>query len=139
MPYVYSTLSANVEYAVYEESKHKEISVIHRTILIKGGANIIHISHPHTPVGIQTEVSDEDLELLEKDYHFKEHVKHGFIKVSHADKAVEKAVKDMKAKDASAPLTPDDEIFKKKDENGNTKGVTVSESTKSYGKKKQNG
>ena len=55
-----------------------------------------------------TEISDDDMELLEKDYHFQQHVKNGFINVMKKPGTAEKAVADMEKRDQSAPKTPED-------------------------------
>lgn len=104
--YVFSTLTANTAYAIYNYESH-DLPIIEKQIVIKGGANLAD-KNLVTPQGVMTEVSDEDLALLEQDYHFKDHIKNGFIKVEKRKAEVEKAVKDMKDKDRSAPLTDKD-------------------------------
>lgn len=122
MPFIYSTLSADTAYAVYAPSVG-EISIIEKTILIKGGANIMPFRGDNTPCGAKTEITDEELDLLEKDYHFKEHVRFGFIKVERSSVDIDRVVRDMKDKDKSAPRTPDDPEFQ-----GNATTVPMSDS-----------
>lgn len=106
--YIYSTLTADNAYAIYENNPNADIPVIERKILIKGGANVADRKTLYTPKGVVTQVSDEDLALLEKDYSFQQHVKNGFIKVERHEAPVEKIVADMTPKDKSAPKTPND-------------------------------
>lgn len=110
MPYIYSTLSASVAYSFYKAGGADMPTRVHK-ILIKGGANVAQ-NEPdgglHTPLGLATFVSDEDLKLLEGNPVFQLHVKNGFIVTDEKRKDVRKVAKDeLKAKDASAPRTPD--------------------------------
>jgi hypothetical protein len=107
MNYVYSTLANNQGYTHYEKAADggalpREI----KTIFIKGGASVAQksgSSDVFTPHGFATPVSDEDLELLEKNYTFNLHRKNGHIKVDKKDKEIEKAVADMNRVDQSSP------------------------------------
>lgn len=112
MNYVYSTLTCSNLYVDYEKSQHLNVKI--GQVLIKGGANVATegMRSPITPHGAVTEVNDDELEMLERNYHFKEHVKLGFLKVDRAkisfDKAernVEKTVSDMSKKDGGSPKT----------------------------------
>lgn len=116
--YVYSTLTADNAYAVYARNPNQDVPVIERSILIKGG-NGVATKHLVTPRGVVTEVNDEDMELLEKDYHFQQHKLNGFITVEKKEIAVDKAIKNMAPKDKSAPKTPAD--YKKGDAPGTLK------------------
>lgn len=116
--YVYSTLTADNAYAVYAHNPNQDLPVIERSILVKGG-NGVATKHLVTPRGVVTEISDDDMELLEKDYHFQEHKRLGFITVEKKEIPVEKAIKNMAPKDKSAPKTPAD--YKKGDAPGTLK------------------
>lgn len=116
--YIYSTLTADTAYAVYAGNKNQDLPIIERTILIKGG-NGVATKHLVTPRGFVTEVDETDMELLEKDYHFCEHRRLGFITVEKKEISVEKAIKNMAPKDKSAPKTPAD--YKKGDAPGTLK------------------
>ena len=62
-----------------------------------------------TPVGYHTEVSDEDLALLEKNATFQLHKKNGFVRVDKKNTDIEKAVADMNRVDGeSSPKTEAD-------------------------------
>jgi len=113
--YIYSTLTAPQIYIQYAPG-NGNVRVSQKRILIHGGANLARPSGNFesrlgvsTSRGEVTEVSDEDLLLLEKNLCFKNHVKDGFITVRREEhKEIENAVKDMAAKDKSAPKTPED-------------------------------
>lgn len=111
MNYVYSTLSNSVTYHKYADTPVEQNPIILKSVTILGGANIADFRY-HTPVALRTEVTDEDLEFLESDYHFNEHIKKGFIKIEKRKNIeVEKAVRDLNKKDLSAPKTPQDPEF----------------------------
>jgi hypothetical protein len=121
--YIYSTASQTTDFAIYTPTGPQQNSRIERVITIKGGANVA-TRYPNlsTPLGVVTQVSDEDLAVLEKDYHFQQAVKHGFYTVDKRKADPEKVAKNMAPKDRSAPRTPDDPEFHQKN-NGTTKGV----------------
>ena len=117
--YVYSTMTSSTAYAVYKETNAKDIPVITKKILIEGGSNVVPIPSKGiiTPRGVVTEVSDDDMALLEKDYHFNEHKKHGYITVEKKAIPVEKAVAAMEPKDAYEEKKAEDgiKIYKDKE------------------------
>lgn len=110
MHHIYSTLSCDTLYVDYRKSEN--LNVRDGQVLIKGGANVPTegMRSPITPHGVVTPVTEDQLVLLENNFHFQEHVRLGFIKVDRekisfekAEKNIEKAVKEMKAKDETAP------------------------------------
>jgi hypothetical protein len=117
MNYIYSTLTSSQKIPRYKDGGSKEIGVIEKFVLIKGGANLAHGNSLNgglglmTPKGVVTEVSDEDLEFLEANGSFKRWVERGFIRVEKREKSLESMVKTMTQKDQSAPKTPDDPEF----------------------------
>lgn len=124
MNFVYSTGTASTDFCIYEPYRQRDANdqspvPIEKKIRINGGSNLAD-KHLVTPLGVVTMVSDEDLELLKNDYHFKEQMKHGFIKIEARKKDVEVVIKDMQKKDGSAPKTPGDYA-----EDGRVKPVTV--------------
>ena len=113
MFFVYSTLTCDNTYAIYKQTDVKSNAIISHKILIKGGHGVATKQFV-TPYGVMTEIEDSDMDLLREDYHFKNHVEKGFIKViKKREYDVEKACKDLKDKDRSAPKTPKD--FEKSD------------------------
>lgn len=112
MPYIYSTLANDNLYHLYEKQDSKGGSVIdvpriEKSVLIKGGAGVA-TKHLVTPLGIVTNVSDDELELLEANEAFQTHVNNGFIKIDKKKIEVEVVVADMNGRDNSAPVTPED-------------------------------
>ena len=103
--YIYSTLPTDQAIAVYDDSG---IAVHH--VLIKGGGQM---PTPHglgfeTLLGAITEVSDEDLGVLRRDFTFNHFVTQGFFKIDSKMVDVEKAAADMNIKTPSAPLSESD-------------------------------
>ena len=106
MAYVYSTLSCDQGYAIYDKGADGT-PILNRVIHVKGQANITN-KVLVTPRGVATEVSDADLETLNKDYHFSEHVKNGFITFESKKFDADEVAKDMTKQDRSAPKTKDE-------------------------------
>lgn len=118
MPYIFSKLAADMQYVVWKEPDDKNAKTRRfpeRKILVKGGAGVAS-KHLVTPEGIVTEVTDEELALLEAHSLFQLHKKNGFIKVENKEVKIDKAVRDMEERDFSAPKRPKD--FKKAPETG---------------------
>lgn len=106
MPYVYSTLSNDNEYRIYEKGG-ADIPVVKGHVLIKGGAGIAN-KNLITPRGVPTEVTKEQLEMLEGNDQFKMHKENGFISVDTKQADADAVAKNMTKKDKSAPKTPED-------------------------------
>lgn len=121
MPQIASTLSCGNDYAIYHKTD-SGANPIAKVVSIKGGANVARRGGESgilTPQGIITTVTDEELEALRQNEDFNLHEKNGFIKVlNQSSTKVEKAVKDMKESDDSAPLKEADFT-----ENGGKRGT----------------
>ena len=104
--YVYSTLTNDNLYTFYVPSAN-DLPNIEKQILIKGGANMAN-KHIITNYGVVTEVSDNDLDLLNTHVEFILHKKNGFIKIQKKKVEVEVAIVDMQSRDKSSPLVPQD-------------------------------
>ena len=114
MPHVASTLTCNNIYAEYHNSGTGAPIRGHQ-VEIKGGHGMADKNFV-TPTGaVLTEVTDEDVAMLEKCPAFIEHQKGGFVHILKRKVDGEKIVSDMKTRDGSAPLTP--AHFKDKDPN----------------------
>ena len=107
MFYVFSTLTCDTNYCIYGNQTNRDVAIAKKKILIHGGHGVAN-KHVYTPMGVMTEVSEEDMKLLEADVHFQNHVKDGFIKVEKKKADTAKVAADMEQKDGSAPLTPQD-------------------------------
>lgn len=107
--FVYSTLGQDMEYNAYV--KQPEGPVKCSGVLIRGGAGVIVVKTKDTPIGIRTEISDEQCKALvgekenEGNQVFKKHIKNGFIQVVKGKEKVSTMVKDMEPKDNSAQKT----------------------------------
>lgn len=111
--YVYSTLSADMSYTHWLPGADAgSLAAEGKTIFVQGGANVAQKAKNSTdiwtPLGRATEVSDEDLALLEQNSVFQLHKKNGFITVQKKKADVEKVVADMMRGDKSRPLTESD-------------------------------
>lgn len=112
MPQVASTLTSDVKYTLWDAKTggvNREIA----HVTIRGGHGIAHKrSHGgiETPVGMITSVTDDQLAMLLKDEVFQTHQKNGYVKIIETDRKVEpeKAVKDLEAREPSAPLNDAD-------------------------------
>ena len=113
MPYIYSTSTADININLFAPAPPSEkdtgkARTILKTILIKGGANVLTRKTIATPLGASTKVTDDELESLQKNPIFNKMVKNGFFHVDKKNIKVEKAVKDLNAKDKSAPKVASD-------------------------------
>lgn len=147
--YVYSTLAADVSYNHYVASeivkslipgvapKATQVPRIEKSVLIKGGAGVAPagIRRLETPLGVSTPVTDDELELLEKNDVFQLHVKNGYITVRRKKVDAEIVVADgMESRDVSAPVTPEDGLAgdpHNKDKDGELKGKPTGRFAKS--------
>lgn len=126
MAYIISKLSADTDYVVYGDVTGGK-KVILKHILIKGGAGVTDRKTLLVPGGFATEVSEEDLELLEKNPVFQIHKKNGHISVMHKAGKYEAQDKAENAEDLqtdkSRQQTPED--FKGEFEAGEESGQKV--------------
>jgi hypothetical protein len=116
--YIYSTLTNDYSYTNWtrptDPNKYPEIIA---QVLVKGGANRA-TDKLITPLGVRTEVTDQQLEQLEVNTTFKRHKDQGLIVVMTDKEDPDDIAKMMTAKDPSAPITPNDPIFKRTDADG---------------------
>ncbi len=103
--YVYSTLSCNQKYTIWDESNKSDIHVAKEHIIIRGGTNIAD-KHLHTPEGVLTVITDDQAKKLQTIHAFLEHQKLGFVKIENKKKEPEVGVIGMEKADNSAPKTP---------------------------------
>jgi len=112
MAYVYSTLSCDNEYRSYGKGGG-DIQNVVAHVLIRGGAGIAN-KNILTPKGVATQVTNEELAILESNDQFKLHVANGFIIVENKKAEADEVAKNMTKKDKSAPATPEDYVGDKK-------------------------
>lgn len=117
MPYVYSTATCDAKYCAYAKTPAGASGPrrIEKSVYIKGGHGVAsafknsNFGMVHTPYGVATCVSDEDLDFLLNNQGFKSAVEKGFMTYDKATKPdPEKKAKNLKSKDGAAPMTPKD-------------------------------
>ena len=104
--YVFSTLANDQNYTNWIAGG-ADVPIKGHSVLIKGGTGVAN-DRLITPLGVSTEITDYDLEELQKNPSFKAHEKEGFVTVKAKKVEVEKVAADMNLKDESAPLTDAD-------------------------------
>ena len=125
MPYIYSTATCSGTYCQYPPpnttSGHNTAI---RRVTIKGGHGLAspirgHIHGLiHTPQGVVTQVTQDELDFLMSNRSFLRHMKAGFITVDDRKVDPEKKAASMAQKDGSAPKTPADfEVSEHSDRN----------------------
>lgn len=102
--FVFSTLANDQKYTNWLPGGG-DVSIPDRAILIKGGAGIANDRFV-TPLGVMTEIEEDDIAELEANKVFQLHVKNGFITVQKRSADAEKVAADMNRTDPSAPKTP---------------------------------
>lgn len=107
MKYIVSRASQDNEYIVWETTPNG-IKRVKKSVLIKGGANVIDKTTKTAPNGVITEVSDEDYELLAEHSAFQRHVERGFVEVMKEEKKAKETSKKKGKKDGGSQLTPED-------------------------------
>lgn len=106
--FIVSRASQDNEYVVWETTTNGQKQP-KKSILIKGGANVMDKHTMTTPNGVVTEISDEDWEILREHTAFKRHMERGFMEVMKEEKKARKSSKEKSdKKDGSAQLTPKD-------------------------------
>lgn len=116
MPYIYSTLSNDQNYAKYPPKiDPKAITQPIKTFFIAGRANILDEKF-NTPKGIVTKVSQADLDILRTIKQFNFHVEAGYLVIDEGNKELDpdQVAKGMTPKDSSAQLDDSDFEEKKK-------------------------
>lgn len=104
--YIVSYESASVEFPKWEKTTNGVTAK--SAVVIKGGANVLNKRTMHTPTGIITEVSKEDLEFLKTQSLFNEKIKAGSYEIVESEKKAKEKSKERKEKDKGAQLTAKD-------------------------------
>lgn len=105
--YIFSTLTASQKYPLWARTPGRDIPHMVSYVLIHGGANL-----PSkvlvTPRGVMTPVSDEQYKCLTRCSGFQNHLKNGYLKVEDQPFNPDIVAENMKSKDSSAPMVPED-------------------------------
>lgn len=106
--YIFSTLATDMRYTGWKDGG-ADLPSIEHSVFVKGGAGVAN-NRIITPLGVMTEVSDDDYEWLvaSKNYVFERHVENGFIIVQDKSADADNVAADMQRGDPSKPLTDDD-------------------------------
>ena len=104
--HVFSKMSASVKYVDWVKGG-ADLPFHGKSVFIKGGAGIAS-KHLITPLGVHTEITPEEAEILKRNHVFQTHLKNGSVVIQESNADPEKVVGDMGADDPSAPLTPAD-------------------------------
>lgn len=105
--FVYSTLPAAQAYTSHKATGDEGLSIPERTVIIKGGASLADHRF-ETPLGVMTEITEDDFEFLKKNVVFMRHAQRGFIKVLDEKIDVEKVAADQNRASGDVPVTPQD-------------------------------
>lgn len=104
MAYIYSTLTNDQSYDIYDVSP-SGVQVLVASVKVSGGHGRIN-NHFVTPRGVVTQVTDAELKLLKKCDVFNTHVKNGFIVIDNSKRDAEAVASEMEVADKSAQATP---------------------------------
>src|SRR5487761_2501543 len=91
--HVFSKLSSDVTYHDWVAGG-ADLPVKAHSVTIKGGAGVT-TRNLITPLGVDTEITEKDAEVLNRNEIFKLHKKNGFVQIQKKDADVEKVVADM--------------------------------------------
>lgn len=112
MPHLVSTMTHSVKYTLWK-SNPGGINTPLKHVLVKGGHGVARRDSTgglHTPNGVTTQVSEEDLEFLLRDEVFQLHVKNKAITVLKSEpRHIAKVTADM-GESPDRPLTPKDSL-----------------------------
>ncbi len=101
--YIFSTLANDQNYTNWVKGGG-DIPVKGQSVLIKGGTGVAN-DRLITPLGVATEITEEELSILDLNPVFVKHRQDGFITVRNKKAEAEKVASDMNLMDKSAPLT----------------------------------
>ena len=108
MPYVFSTATRTIDFVEYSKPDNPRVlPAILRKVTVKGGANVAD-KHVHTPNGVATLVTDDDMAFLVGNAEFNRAVKCGFMRIERDQANMDSVVNDMTPKDGCAPKVPGD-------------------------------
>lgn len=125
MPYIASTSTCPTSYTEWSHGPDNRL-IKGRSVVIKGGYGMANENFVTPQGAVITEVTEDELNFLQSDHHFKEHEKNGFVTIIAGRKAPsgERVEKDMSPGDKSQPIRP--EQFKN---DGNVEDISVHSSS----------
>jgi hypothetical protein len=110
---IYSTITNDTQITEWLNltTDGKVLPTIGRRFTLRGGAGVANKRTLVTPLGVMTEASADEMDFLNNHVMFKQLVATGWVKVVKAtgwQNDVDGVVADMKQRDGSAPLVPND-------------------------------
>jgi len=100
--YIYSTMSSDNDYIIYDNGFAKS------KVTIAGKANVANKLTLLVKQVAVTCIAQDKYELIKENYHFKKHLENGFLTVENKNIEAQKISKDMAKKDKSAQKTKED-------------------------------
>jgi hypothetical protein len=112
--YIVSTVTSDIRIVEYaSQLRQNDVPVIKRGFTIKGGANRAAPKTLLTQDGVLTPVSALDLSWLMQNGEFQRQVREGWMTLITDDRDVNRALRDLQAKDGCAPLVDGDKRLDK--------------------------
>lgn len=108
---VYSTLSNGTEIVDWEVDERNNIPKRKFSVVIKGGANVMSKKGLITPLGMMTEITQEQMDFLNSHPMFLQHVKDGWmtpVKASGWRDDPDTVAANMASRDGCSPDKPED-------------------------------
>ena len=104
--YVYSTLASDQIYNVFPESEPDGIAIPAASVKVLGGAGVAgDWKRLHTPRGVATPVTDEQIAILRQNKTFALHEKNGYVCIEEGNFDADDVASTMSETDPSRPLT----------------------------------
>ena len=114
MAFIVSKASQDIEYVDWTDGVNG-VKRAKKSVIIKGGANVVDKKLLSVSNGTVTEVSNEDLEFLKSNTAFQRHLERGWMSIEKGKETAEKVAKKKRTnkdgetiKDGSAQLTAED-------------------------------
>ena len=104
--FVFSTLANDQKYVDWSKpATEGQLPVEQGSVVIKGGFGMMNDRFV-TSMGVRTEVTEEQMAMLQRNPGYLAHLKAGFLTVHTKPAEAEKVAADMNRADGSLPLTP---------------------------------
>lgn len=106
--HILSTLTNDMRYCRYKKAAPGQPPQVDASVVIHGKAGLPG-KNLHTPRGVSTPVTSEELELLQANRVFQKHAENGFVTILATDpRDADKAAADQNEGDGARQLTPGD-------------------------------
>ena len=120
--FIYSTLPCAQQYTLYaKDQPNPTVNVVDKHVLIEGGHGVAN-KNIITPYGVMTEVTEEQMEILNNVPQFKSHKEAGYISVRDKQDDVEKVADNLDKDSKDMPKSKKDLNKDVKEEGDGEKG-----------------